>query len=141
MSKRDPTWLEDLASGVSTTGFEAPKRTSTADAGKDPLTGEIIPHMRDDKTAGQVEAMTACGFSVEEIAVALNLRPGQVKHYYAAELEASAIRANLEVAKAVYELARSGKNLAASQFWLRNRAGWTENEQADGQGIAIHVHL
>lgn len=138
---RDPTWLNDLANGSSTTEFKAPTRASTAEAGKDPLTGKLIPHTRDDKTAGQVEAMTACGFSVEEIAVALNLRPGQVKHYYAAELETSAIRANLEVARAVFDMAKSGKNLAASQFWLRNRAGWTETDEPKGQAIAIHVHL
>lgn len=122
--------------------FKAPERLSTAEAGKDPLTGELIPHTRDDKTAGQVEAMTALGFSVEEIAVALNLRPGQVRRYYEPELESAAIRANMQVAKAVFDMAKSGKNLAASQFWLRNRAGWTESEDAgSGQAIAIHVHL
>lgn len=123
--------------------FKAPARVPTTDAGKDPLTGEIVPHDRDEKTAGQVEAMTACGFSVEEIAVALNLRPGQIKRHYERELETSAIRANLEVARAVYEMAKSGENLSASQFWLRNRAGWREADasQVSGQAISIHVHL
>ena len=119
--------------------FTPPARQSTAEAGRDPLTGEIIPHTRDEKTAGQIEAMTALGFSVEEIAVTLNLRPGQVRHYYAQELETAAVRANMQVAKAVFDMAKSGKNLAASQFWLRNRAGWKEGADAGQVSVTVNV--
>lgn len=119
-----------------------PARPSTVDAGKDPLTGEIIPHERDEKIAGQVEAMSALGFSSDEIAVALNLRPGQVRHYYAAELEVAPVKANMQVAKAFYEVAKSGKNWQASLSWLKARAGWAEGDQdRAGGGISINIHL
>jgi hypothetical protein len=105
------------------------------------LTGDLIPHDRDEKTAGQVEAMAALGFSVEEIAVALNLRPGQVKHYYARELEVAPVKANLQVAQAFFNIAKSGKSWQASVSWLKNRAGWESDGEQGGAGIQVHIHL
>lgn len=122
--------------------FKHPMREPVGDAGRDPVTGKVIPHARDDKTAGQVEAMTALGFSVEEIAVALDLRPGQIRMHYPRELEAAGIKANMQVARAVFDMAKSGKNLPASVFWLRNRAGWTESDQPNGgQVMNIQINL
>jgi hypothetical protein len=119
-----------------------PARESAAAAGKDPETGAVIPHKRDEKTAGQVEAMAALGFSDEEIAVALNLRPGQVRHYYAGELEVAPVKANMQVAKAFYDVAKSGKNWQASLSWLKARAGWKDGDQAPpGAGLSVHIHL
>lgn len=118
-----------------------PARQPVGDAGRDPLTDKVIPHERDDKTAGQVEAMTALGFSVEEIAVALNLRPGQVRKYYERELEVAAVKANMQVAKAFYDVAKSGKNWQASMSWLKARAGWSEGQEAPGGGISIVINL
>lgn len=119
-----------------------PERPSTKEAGRDPLTGELVPHERDEKTAGQVEAMTALGFSSDEIAVALNLRPGQVRHYYARELETAAVKANMQVAKAFYDVAKSGKNWQASMSWLKARAGWRDGDQGQpGGGISIVINL
>ena len=120
--------------------FKPPMREPVGDAGRD-ADGALIPHERDEKTAGQVEAMTALGFSVEECAVALNLRPGQIRRYYEPELKAASIKANMQVAKAVFDMAKSGKNLAASMFWLKNRAGWTDGEQPGSGGSAISIHI
>lgn len=119
-----------------------PARQPVGDAGRDPLTGEVVPHTRDEKTAGQVEAMAALGFTAEEIAVTLDLRPGQVRHYYKRELEAAPVKANMQVAKAFYEVAKSGKNWQASASWLRARAGWDSGDNGGGGGgISITVHL
>jgi DNA-binding CsgD family transcriptional regulator len=111
-----------------------------ADAGRDPLTGKIIPHERNDKTAGQVEAMAALGFSEKDIAVALNLRPGQVKQHYSRELEVAAVKANSQVARAFFDAAKSGKNWQASLAWLKARAGWDDGQQQGG-GISIQINL
>lgn len=118
-----------------------PARPPTTDAGRDPLTGDVVPHERSDKVAGQVEAMAALGFSVEEIAVALDLRPGQIRHYYGRELEAAPVKANMQVAKAFFDVAKSGKNWQASASWLRARAGWNEADTGGGGGIMINIHL
>ncbi len=118
-----------------------PARQPVGDAGRDPLTGENVPHTRNDKTAGQVEAMAALGFTVEEIAVALDLRPGQVRQHYVRELESAPVKANMQVAKAFFDVAKSGTNWQASASWLRARAGWDSADGAGGGGISIHVHL
>jgi hypothetical protein len=118
-----------------------PARQPTTDAGRDPLTGEIVPHERSEKVAGQVEAMAALGFTVEEVAVALDLRPGQVRMHYAHELEAAPVKANMQVAKAFFDVAKSGKNWQASASWLRARAGWDSTDGASGGGISITIHL
>ena len=118
-----------------------PARAPTTDAGRDPLTGELVPHERSEKVAGQVEAMAALGFTAEEIAVALDLRPGQVRHYYARELDAAPVKANMQVAKAFFDVAKSGKNWQASASWLRARAGWEDGEGKAGGGINITINL
>lgn len=120
-----------------------PPRVSTKDAGRDPLTGELVPHERSQKIAGQVEAMAAMGLTSDEIAVALDLRPGQVREYYARELEAAPIKANVQVAQAFFNIAKSGTNWKASHAWLKSRAGWRDKD-ADNvlkDVIAIHIHI
>lgn len=119
-----------------------PARPSAVDAGKDPLTGDVVPHQRDEKIAGQVEAMSALGFCAEEIAVALNLRPGQVRHYYAHELQVAPVKANMQVAKAFFDVAKSGDNWQASLSWLKNRAGWAEKDESAAAGsISIQINI
>lgn len=119
-----------------------PARQPVGEAGRDPLTGEVVPHERSEKVAGQVEAMSALGFSVDEIAVALDLRPGQIKLHYPRELEAASVKANMQVAKAFFDVAKSGTNWQASLSWLRNRAGWKDGgEVAIGSGLSITINL
>lgn len=118
-----------------------PARQSTKNAGRDPITGEKIRHERSEKVAGQVEAMAALGFTVEEIAVAIDLRPGHIRQHYMRELEASPVKANMQVAKAFFEVAKSGKNWQASASWLRARAGWDSPDGASGGGISIQINL
>lgn len=128
---------------ASRNGPEAfPVREPTTNAGRDPLSGDLVPHARNEHTAGQVEAMAALGCTAEEIAVALDLRPGQVRHYYAVELAAAPVRANVAVAKAFFDVAKSGTSWQASAAWLRARAGWSDGEQsASGGGISINIHI
>ena len=115
-----------------------PARPPTTNAGRDE-DGNLIPHERDEKTAGQVEAMAALGFTDKEIAVQLNLRPGQVRHYYAQELQAGPVKANMQVAKAFLDVAKSGTNWQASQSWLRARAGWKNTE--DNPNVSVNVQI
>lgn len=119
-----------------------PARQPVGDAGRDPLTGKVVPHTRSDRVAGQVEAMAALGFTVEDIAVALDLRPGQIKMYYERELAAAAVKANMQVAKAFFDAAKSGTNWQASLSWLRNRAGWKDGGvDVGGSGLSITINL
>lgn len=87
--------------------------------------------------------MSALGFSVEEIAVALDLRPGQIKMHYPRELEAASVKANMQVAKAFFDVAKSGTNWQASLSWLKNRAGWKDGgtDINIGSGLSITINL
>lgn len=118
-----------------------PARAPVGEAGRDPLTGENEPHERSERVAGQVEVMSGLGFSVEEIAVATNLRPGQIRMHYARELNIAPLSANLQVAQAFYDVAKSGEDWKASLSWLKNRAGWEENPEPAAAGISINIHL
>lgn len=116
-----------------------PARQPVGDAGRDPETGKIVPHDRNDYTAGQVDAMAALGFSVEEIAVVLNLRPGQIRMHYEPELAAAAVKANMEVATAFLKAAKSGEDWKASQAWLKARAGWDGDDVKPVMVQVVHI--
>ena len=116
-------------------------KVSTIEAGRDPLTGDLVPHERSEAIAGQVTAMAALGFNSDEIAVALDLRPGQVRHYYERELQSAGIKANMQVAAAFHKVAVKGDDWRASHAWLKARAGWEESDKQAGNVIAIHIHV
>lgn len=118
-----------------------PAREPVGDAGRDPLTGENDSHERTDRSAGQVETMSALGFSVDEIALALNVRPGKLRQHYARELDTAPLNANMQVAKAFYDVAKSGQDWKASLSWLKNRAGWEEDPDPPAAGISININL
>lgn len=116
-------------------------RAPVGDAGRDPFTGGNEPHERTERSAGQVETMSALGFSVEEIALALNVRPGQLRQHYSRELDTAPLNANLQVARAFYDVAKSGQDWKASLSWLKNRAGWEEDPDPPAAGISININL
>ena len=123
--------MPDAAHGVAGTALV---RSARAGAGRDE-NGDDKPHFRSEFTAGQVSAMAAVGFRLQEIAIALDIRPRQITEHYARELEAAPIGANLEVAMKMLALAKSGANFKAMQFWLERRAGWVKPE-----AVQVHRH-
>lgn len=112
--------------GPTPDGHKYPRKPSAKDAGRLP-DGKAKPHTPDEKTRGMVEAMAAMGMSVNEIAVQLDLRPGQINEHYGRELVTASGRANLAVARAMFEKAKAG-DMTAAKFWLQNRAGWREKQ-------------
>lgn len=126
--------------GVAVTNrFRAP---SVKNAGKD-ADGKVIPHERSEETAGIVAALAAGGASLNLIAVRLNLRPGQIKQYYANELEYAAEAANVDVASAALAMATSGADATMTKFWLKAKARWRDGENGDDKSASlfnIHIH-
>ena len=114
-------------------GNRFPRRPSARWAGRNLKTGKVKPHIANAETALQVETLASVGLSDEEIAVALDLRPGQVRDCYGDVLASAPVETNFQVALQVREMARSGDNFAASAFWLTHRAKWTNKLELSGQ--------
>ena len=113
---------------------------SAAKAGIDPVTGKTIPHVRDEDMAVAIAQMAAVGTPINTIAVAFNLRPGQIKKYYANELEHAPELANSAVALTAYRMATSGEDPATTKFWLKSRNRWKDGESSD-QGAVFNLHI
>ena len=116
-----------------------PRKPSAKGAGRNP-DGTVKPHERDERVAAQVEVMAAMGLSENEICVQLDIRPGQLKEHYGRELDVARNKANLQVARAVFEKAKGG-DMTAAKFWLQNRAGWAEKQDVKvGLSLEQLVH-
>lgn len=101
-------------------------RGTAALAGRDDL-GRAIPHVRNEATARVVSALVACGATDIDIAVHLDIRPGQLRASYAHELEHGAFPHSMQVAKAILDRAKLGDPRFAL-FWAKARMGWKEND-------------
>lgn len=121
--------------------------TSVKFAGIDPGTGEVIPHTPNKRTAIKVAQYTAAGLGLNDIAVLLNIRPGQLKQCYSREL-ATALGATVaEVAGAMIKRAKKVNGGAVSQrageFYLQAKAGWRTGDQKstlDVPMLNINIH-
>jgi len=116
------------------------RRASMKDVGKDPETGKVIPHERNELLAKRVAFHVAAGMGPDEICEMLNIRPGQLKECYGNELKHGLNKANVSVAKAVYDSAIAG-DTTAGKFWLKARAGWKDGEGAQGSVSPLQIHI
>jgi predicted acetyltransferase len=73
-----------------------------------------------------VRSLAACGIRQEEIAHYLGLRSVKtLRRHFREELGRAAVEATARVAQTLYQQATSGKNTAATIYWL-TRARWRE---------------
>lgn len=114
---------------------------SAKNAGRDPETGKVRPHVRNEQFAQVVAQMAAVGTPINTIAVALGIRPGQLKEQYSHELEHAAEIANSTVALAAYRMASSGEDPSTTRFWLKARNRWKDGEGSDGDGQVLNLHI
>jgi hypothetical protein len=79
-----------------------------------------------------VRKLAACGTKQEAIARLVGLRsPKTLRKYFREELDRAAIEANAQVAYSLYKSAISGEDTTAAIFWLKCRAGWRDNHEAN----------
>jgi len=84
----------------------------------------FIPNLEQRRV---VRSLAAYGTRQEEIALCLGLRSAKtLRRHFREELDRAAPEANARVAQSLYQQATSGKNTAATIFWLKSRAGWRE---------------
>jgi hypothetical protein len=82
-----------------------------------------------DEQRKTVQVMAAYGIPEEQIARTLGVRgidPKTLRKYFPRELSVGGTLANSAVAQTLYQMATSGKCAAATIFWLKSRARWTE---------------
>jgi len=92
-------------------------------------------HQPSDKTRAEIVALRSYGVPIKEVASYIGIDDKTMYKYYREELENSAIKANANVGKFLYQAA-SGQALAtgathsdcvrAAMFWAKTRMGWKE---------------
>ena len=108
-----------------------------------------------EKTRAEIIALRSYGVPIKEVAAYIGIDDKTLYKYYKDELENSAIKANANVGKFLYQAA-SGQALTtgatysdcvrAAMFWAKTRMEWKEtNVQehtgADGKPIAHSVEI
>ena len=92
-------------------------------------------HQPTDKTRAEIIALRSYGVPIKEVAAYIGIDDKTLYKYYRDELENSAIKANANVGKFLYQAA-SGQALTtgasysdcvrAAMFWAKTRMGWKE---------------
>lgn len=99
------------------------------------MTSNLRPlHVPTDHLRGQVAALSGYGIPHVAIAAYIGISRPTLEKYYRADLDAGTTRANVAVAKTLFDLATGDKNVAACIFWLKTRAGWQEKIRVEASG-------
>lgn len=89
------------------------------------------PHVPTEKTRAEVSALTSFGNTQEEIARYLGICVDTLAKYYRNELDNAVLKANAQVARALYNKAVNQDELSAQVFWLKTRAKWREKDREE----------
>ena len=81
-----------------------------------------------------VKTMAAYGCRYEAISKVLGISPKTLRRHFRIELDMGAFEANSQVVESLFTMATSGKNAAASIFWLKTC--WGGRETADEETAA-----
>ena len=73
-----------------------------------------------------VKAMAGFGVPQDDIATYLEVDPKTLRKHFRRELDGGTLEANAKVAQSLFNMATSGKNVAAAIFWMKARGGWRE---------------
>lgn len=137
-----PAQMVDIVPTFSRRMTQHLRQPSAKFAGRD-KEGNVIPHHRSEEIAIIVAEMSSAGVSLNAMAVRLNLRPGQIKECYPAELEYSAELADAQVVSTAHAMATSGESEGMTKFWLQARKKWRTTDAGEGKDVSlfnIHIH-
>ena len=100
-------------------------------------------HKPTEKTRAEIIALRSYGVPIKEVAAYIGIDDKTLYKYYKDELENSAIKANANVGKFLYQAA-SGQAIAqgashgdcvrAAMFWAKTRMGWKETNVQEHTG-------
>ena len=102
------------------------------------------PHVPTDKIRAEIVALRSYGVPIKEVAAYIGIDDKTMYKYYRPELEQSAMKANANVGKFLYQAA-SGQALAtgatysdcvrAAMFWAKTRMEWKETNVQEHTGV------
>lgn len=100
-------------------------------------------HQPTDKTRAEIVALRSYGVPIKEVAAYIGIDDKTLYKYYHEELENSAIKANANVGKFLYQAASGqalqtgasyGDCVRAAIFWAKTRMGWKETNVQEHTG-------
>ena len=85
----------------------------------------------DDKRKN-VRSLAGFGLTHEAIAQVIGIRsPKTLRKYFQTELASGRAEASAQVAQTMFKMATSGRHVAATVFWLKTQARWSERSQEE----------
>jgi hypothetical protein len=84
-----------------------------------------------DEDAGKAESMAACGLRDQDIAAVLGLAESTMKRKIGTRLQRGRGKGMASVASTAYRMAVGGKHPTMTQFFLRAKGGWRDQESAE----------
>ena len=88
--------------------------------------------MNEDFPRAKAKRMARAGMPHHQIAFMLGITTLELRERFAEDMRRAEIEANLAIWDTLFRLAKSGKSVPATIFWLRTRAGakFTSNQSA-----------
>jgi hypothetical protein len=78
-----------------------------------------------------VRAMSGFGIPQEQIATHLEMDAKTLRKHFRQDLDRGMVEATAKVAQSLFQMATTGKNVAAAIFWMKARAGWREKHEVE----------
>lgn len=73
-----------------------------------------------------VKTLSGFGVRHDDIARQVGIDPKTLRLRLRDELDRGSVEATAKVAQSLYQMATTGKNVAAAIFWMKARAGWRD---------------
>ena len=86
--------------------------------------------MQPDPSLITVIRMARVGMPHHHIAFVLGISPLELRSRYSNEMRRAEIEANFQIWDTLFHMAKSGKSIAATIFWLKTRAGATTSTKS-----------
>jgi len=90
----------------------------------------FVPTMQQRKI---VESAVSVGMTTDQVAILIGCGESTIKKYFQEELSKGLIKANMNVAGALYKSAMGG-NVTAQIFWCKTRLQWRETSSVEFSG-------
>ncbi len=81
-----------------------------------------------------VKALAGFGVIHDDIAKQVGCEPKTLRKHFREELDRGSVEATAKVAQSLFQMATTGKNVAAAIFWMKARAGWREKSEVHHSG-------
>jgi hypothetical protein len=88
-----------------------------------------------------VRAFSGFGIPQEDIARQVGVDAKTLRKHFRDELDRGSVEATAKVAQSLFQMATTGKNVAAAIFWMKARAGWTERHRVKHDALGGRVAL